>query len=68
MYILYKTNSDYGKMVFALFFMPMVIAIINSQLEVAITLRSYGLVYWVIYSICMKTMSDLQKQTKRAIV
>lgn len=55
-----KSDPAKASILLGLFFLPLTVAVINSQGEAAITLYNYGIVYWIYYSICMKMISDIE--------
>ena len=55
-----KSDPAQGRVLLGLFFLPLTVAVINSQGEAAITLYNYGIVYWIYYAICMKMISDIE--------
>lgn len=58
---LHRSSPAKGSFALSLFALPMLVAIINSQFELSIASRSYGLVFWTVYAISLTVMAGLRE-------
>ncbi|MRR51694.1 MAG: O-antigen ligase domain-containing protein [Rhodocyclaceae bacterium] len=55
---LMRDNPRQGRTLYALFMLPYLVAMVNSQMEATLPLYHYGLLFWTLYAITMRFARD----------